>query len=54
VELDLEKNSVEDLLSVVQQFVNREHLSGLAIYGRQGDLLAVAPELASTLTVVPP
>jgi len=53
VERDLEKHSAQDLQSVVQHFGNREHLSGLAIYGRQGDLLAVTPELASTLTSVP-
>ena len=52
VELDLDKNSVEDLQRIVQHFGNRDHLSGLAIYGRQGDLLAVTTELASTLTVV--
>ncbi len=53
VERDLEKNSVQDLQSIVQHFGNREHLSGLAIYGRQGDLLAVTRALASTLTTVP-
>ncbi len=53
VERDLEKDSVQDLQSIVQHFGNREHLSGLAIYGRQGDLLAVTPELASTLATVP-
>src|ERR1700687_5279686 len=53
VERDLEKDSVQDLQRIVQHFGNREHLSGLAIYGRQGDLLAVTPELASTLSTVP-
>src|ERR1039458_1228484 len=53
VERDLEKDSAQDLRSIVQHFGNREHLSGLAIYGRQGDLLAVTPELASTLTTAP-
>jgi trehalose 6-phosphate synthase len=53
VERGLEKNSAQDLQSIVQHFGNREHLSGLAIYGRQGDLLAVTPELASTLATVP-
>ena len=52
VERDLEKDSVQDLQRIVQHFGNREHLSGLAIYGRQGDLLAVTPELASTLAAV--
>jgi len=53
VERGLEKDSAQDLQSIVQHFGNREHLSGLAIYGRQGDLLAVTQELASTLTTVP-
>jgi alpha,alpha-trehalose-phosphate synthase [UDP-forming] len=52
VERDLEKDSVQDLQRIVQHFGNREHLSGLAIYGRQGDLLAVTPELASRLATV--
>jgi len=53
VERDLEKDSVQDLQRVVEHYGNREHLSGLAIYGRQGNLLAVTPELASTLATVP-
>jgi trehalose-6-phosphate synthase len=53
VERDLEKASAQDLQRIVTHFGNREHLSGLAIYGRRGDLLAVTPELASTLAAVP-
>src|SRR5271165_770050 len=53
VERDLEKDSLQDLHHIVEHFGNREHLSGLAIYDRQGDLLAITPELASTLAVVP-
>jgi trehalose 6-phosphate synthase len=53
VERDLEKNSLQDLQHIVQRFGNREHLLGLAIYGWQGDLLIVTPELASTLATVP-
>ena len=52
VERDLEKDSVQDLQRIVQHFGNREHLSGLAIYGRHSDLLAVTPELASRLDTV--
>src|SRR6202140_4810122 len=52
VERDLEKDSAQDLQRIVRNFGNREHLSGLAIYGRQGDLLAVTPELASRLDTV--
>ena len=53
VETGLEKDSVQDLQRIVEHFGNREHLSGLAIYGPQGDLLAVTPELKSTLAAVP-
>ena len=53
VERDLEQDSAQDLQRIVEHFGNREHLSGLAIYGRQGDLLAVTPELKSTLATVP-
>src|ERR1022692_2161992 len=53
VEHDLETDSVQDLQRIVQHFGNRDHLSGLAIYGREGDLLAVTPELTSTLATVP-
>jgi alpha,alpha-trehalose-phosphate synthase [UDP-forming] len=54
VERDLEKGSTQDLQRIVEHFGNREHLSGLGIYGPQGNLLAVTPELASTLSTVPP
>jgi trehalose 6-phosphate synthase len=53
VETGLEKDSLQDLQRIVEHYGNREHLSGLAIYGRQGDLLAVTPELKSTLATVP-
>jgi trehalose-6-phosphate synthase len=53
VERELEKDPAQDLQHVVQHLGNREHLLGLAIYTRQGDLLAVTPELASTLAIVP-
>jgi trehalose-6-phosphate synthase len=54
VERDLEKGSAQDLQRIVQHFGNREHLAGLAIYGRQGDLLAVTPQLSSILATLPP
>jgi trehalose-6-phosphate synthase len=53
VERELEKDSAQDLQRIVQQYGNREHLAGLAIYGPQGNLLAITPELASTLATVP-
>ncbi len=43
-----------ELRRLVQQFGNREHLLGVAIYDRQGELVAVTPELEKTLTVSPP
>jgi trehalose-6-phosphate synthase len=54
VERDLEKGSAQDLQRIVQHFGNREHLAGLAIYGRQGNLLAVTPELSPLLATVLP
>src|SRR5450631_4868484 len=53
VEGELEKDSTQDLQRIVEHFGNREHLAGLAIYGPKGNLLAVTPELASTLTTIP-
>ncbi len=53
VERGLEKESLEDLQRIVQHFGNRERLLGLAIYGPHRDLLAVTPELGSTLAAVP-
>jgi len=53
VERDLEKGPAQDLQQIVRHFGNREHLLGLAIYGTQGNLLAVTPGLAPTLTTVP-
>ncbi len=43
-----------ELRRLVQRFGNREHLLGVAIYDRQGALVAVTPELETTLTVSPP
>ncbi len=54
VERDLEKGSAQDLQRIVQHFGNREHLAGLAIYGRQGNLSAVTPQLSPILATVPP
>src|SRR5271155_1015275 len=53
VERDLEKDSLQDLQRIVEQYGNREHLLGLAIYRQRDDLLAVTPELKSTLATVP-
>ena len=53
VERDLGKHSLQDLQHIMQHIGDREHFSGLAIYGRQGQLLAITPDLASTLATVP-
>jgi alpha,alpha-trehalose-phosphate synthase [UDP-forming] len=53
VERDLEKDSRQDLQRIVEHFGNREHLSGLAVYGPRGNLLAITPELVGTLPTVP-
>jgi alpha,alpha-trehalose-phosphate synthase [UDP-forming] len=53
VERDLEKASAQDLQRIVRHIGHGEHLSGLAIYGPQGNLLAFTPELASSLPTVP-
>ena len=41
------------LQGIVGQFGNREHLAGVAIYDRQGAVLAVTPSLARWLTTQP-
>jgi trehalose-6-phosphate synthase/uncharacterized membrane protein affecting hemolysin expression len=41
------------LQRIVGQFGNREHLAGVAIYDRQGAVLAVTPGLARRLTTEP-
>jgi trehalose-6-phosphate synthase len=53
VESQLEKDSPQDLKRIVEHFGNREHLLGLAIYGRNGELLAVTPDLAPTFATIP-
>jgi alpha,alpha-trehalose-phosphate synthase [UDP-forming] len=47
------KDSSKELQTLVQQFGKREHLLGIVIYDRTGKLVAVTPELGSTLTPVP-
>ncbi len=42
------------LQQLVQRFGNREHMLGVAIYDRQGAVVAMTPELSRTLTVSPP
>lgn len=52
VERGLEKDSLQELNRIVRRYGNREHLAGVAIYGRKGVLLAVTPELASKVAAV--
>jgi alpha,alpha-trehalose-phosphate synthase [UDP-forming] len=49
VESRLEKNSPRALQRLVEQFSNREHLTGVAIFGTQGSPLAITPGLENTL-----
>jgi trehalose 6-phosphate synthase len=43
-----------ELQRLVLRFGNREHMLGVVIYDRQGELVAATPELAKTLTTTPP
>jgi alpha,alpha-trehalose-phosphate synthase [UDP-forming] len=53
VESSWEVGPDRDLQRLVQRFGNREHLLGVAIYDRQGKLIATTPELSSALTTSP-
>lgn len=54
VEKSWNVDSERELQKLVQRFGNREHLLGVAIYDRQGKLLAVTPELGKILAEAPP
>jgi trehalose-6-phosphate synthase len=43
----------QELQQLVQRFGNREHLLGVAIYERDGELVAITPELRQTLAGSP-
>jgi trehalose 6-phosphate synthase len=53
VEPYLDKGPRTQLQRIVDQFGNREHLAGVAIYDQQGGLLAVTPGLAEQLKQEP-
>jgi alpha,alpha-trehalose-phosphate synthase [UDP-forming] len=53
VERDLERGSLQRLKKTVQRFANRENLLGLAVYGPDGHMLAVASDLAPRLEKAP-
>ena len=46
-------NKDKELQQLVQRFGNREHLLGVAIYDRNGALVAITPDLRQTLTQSP-
>jgi trehalose-6-phosphate synthase len=54
VEKSWEGGSEHGLQRLVQHFGNREHLLGIAIYDRQGKVVAVTPQLADVLATMPP
>lgn len=54
VERDLERNSEHTLQRTVQQYANREHLAGLAVYDPQGRPLAVTTNLEPLMASAPP
>jgi alpha,alpha-trehalose-phosphate synthase [UDP-forming] len=54
VERSWEVGSDRELQRLVQRFGNREHLVGVAVYDRQGKMVAVTPELAKKFTITPP
>jgi trehalose 6-phosphate synthase len=54
VERDLERNSEHTLQRTVQQYANREHLAGLAVYDPQGHPLAVTTNLEPLMASAPP
>ena len=53
VERDMERSNPGILRRTVQQFANREHLAGLAVYDPQGKTLAVASNLQTLIESAP-
>ena len=53
VERDMERTNPAILRRTVQQFANREHLAGLAVYDPQGKTLAVASNLQPVIESAP-
>ncbi|HXJ85203.1 MAG TPA: trehalose-6-phosphate synthase [Candidatus Binatia bacterium] len=54
VERDLQRDAPRTLQKTVQQFANREHLAGLAVYDPQGHPLAVTTNLQPLMESAPP
>jgi alpha,alpha-trehalose-phosphate synthase [UDP-forming] len=53
VEKSLEAGSERGLQRLVQRFATRDHLLGIAVYDRQGKLIAITSELGGVLTATP-
>jgi alpha,alpha-trehalose-phosphate synthase [UDP-forming] len=53
VERDLERDAQKTLRKTVQQFANREHLAGLAVYDEQGHPIAVTTSIEPLMTSAP-
>jgi trehalose-6-phosphate synthase len=53
VERSWENGSERGLQKLVQRFSNREHLVGVAVYDREGKVVAITTELSSLLTAPP-
>ena len=54
VEREIDRDSIQALQRTVQRFGNREHLLGLAVYDRQGRLIAITKDLAPLMPTAPP
>src|SRR3984893_12382417 len=54
VERELDRDSIQALQRTVQRCGNREHLLGLAVYDRQGRLIAITKDLAPLMPAAPP
>jgi alpha,alpha-trehalose-phosphate synthase [UDP-forming] len=54
VEKSWEGGSARGLQRLVQRFANREHLLGVAVYDRQGKVVAITTQLGEVLPAPPP
>lgn len=54
VERDLERDAQHTLQKTVEQFANREHLAGLAVYDPNGKPIAVSTKLEPLMSSAPP
>lgn len=54
VEKAWESGSERGLQRLVQKFANREHLLGVAVYDKQGKVVAITTELGQVLKAMPP